>query len=850
MHSLSLDGAWTVTALGSAARSPIPPEVTASSFPGAVPGVVHTDLVAAGLIADPFDGDHEASQQWIGDTDWRYERTFTWVEPGGPAAPAERVELVAHGLDTVAEIRLNGRHVGHVENQFRTHRIDVRELLVEGENTITVDFTAPVPEAERRSRATGGELPHVNHHPYNALRKSASNFGWDWGIDVATVGIWKPIAIEAWSGVRILGVRPLVDVTGRTGILTTHVDLARGDEGRGEPVEATVIVSLAGVEAARGSARVASSGVVVVAVPDVRRWWPLGFGEQPLYEVRLEVATTSGQTDAWTGRVGFRTVELDTSADEVGSRFVLRLNGRDVRVRGANWIPDHAFVTEVDRDRIDRRIADAVEANLNLLRVWGGGLYESDDFYDACDEAGILVWQDVLFACAAYAEEKWLRSEVEAELRDNATRLSPHPSLVLWNGNNENLVGYAEWGWRARLGGRTWGNGYYRRILPELLGELDPTRPYTPGSPFSFSDYLHPNDASNGTVHIWDVWNERDYTAYREWRPRFVAEFGFQGPPAWSTLTSVVHDQPLDPYGPQLLVHQKADDGNGKLERGLGPHLPVPAVVDGRGIEDWHWATQLNQAHAVQFGLEHFRSLAPLNTGAIVWQLNDDWPVVSWAAVDFAEHRKPLWHAMRAAFRPRLVTIQPDQSGADASDASSRLVAVFLNETDAAWSGEVRAERISFDGDVRAAHLATVDIDAWGVARLPLPESVTATGDPAGEVLVVTPADGYDRALWNFAEVVDQRLDPDAVELVADGASIVATARSYVRDLTLLVDKVDAAWHVDAGLVTLLPGEPATFTVTARSHTSEQPAPVDAARVLDARVVRSANEFGRAVRRA
>ena len=185
------------------------------------------------------------------------------------------------------------------------------------------------------------------------------------------------------------------------------------------------------------------------------------------------------------------------------------MNGERILIRGANWIPDHAFLTEIDADRYARRLADAVEANMNLLRVWGGGIYESADFYRRCDELGLLVWQDFLFACAAYAEEPWLAAEVEAEARQAITRLSAHPSLVLWNGNNENLWGYVEWDWRPRLAGRTWGDGYYRRLLPALLAELDPTRPYSPGSPFSFADYLHPNDERHGTMHIWDVWNQK-----------------------------------------------------------------------------------------------------------------------------------------------------------------------------------------------------------------------------------------------------------------------------------------------------------------------------------------------------
>lgn len=786
MALIPLHTGWTLEAVS----GPIPDAVRGRSIAAAVPGCAHTDLLAAGLIDAPFDGDNESAQQWIGSTVWRYRTTFVWGDDG-----ADRHDLVAEGLDTVATIELNGSVIARTQNQHRSYRFAVDELLLDGENSLTITFAAPVEEAEARS-AANGPRPHVNHHPYNALRKAASNFGWDWGIDVATSGIWKAIGLESWSGVRIDAVRPLVDVDGTDGVLDAHVDL----EWAGRAADPTVLrTAIGGVEVATDVPAGATAVRIRAVVPDAELWWPRGHGEQPLYPVTVAV---EGGEASWSGRVGFRTVRLDTAPDADGTPFVVLVNEEPIQIRGANWIPDHAFVAEIDRARYRRRVQDAVDANMNLLRVWGGGLYESDDFYDACDEAGVLVWQDFLFACAAYAEEEWLAEEVELEAREAITRLSAHASLALWNGNNENLWGYVEWGWRPALAGATWGNGYYRELLPGLVAELDPTRPYSPGSPYSFTEYLHPNDPSNGTMHIWDVWNQRDYTVYRDYSPRFVSEFGFQGPPAWSTLTEVVHDEPLDPYGAQMLVHQKAEDGNLKLERGLQGHLPEP-----RSIEDWHWATQLNQAAAIRFGIEHFRSLAPLNTGTIVWQLNDNWPVVSWAAVDFDEHRKPLWYALRDAYAPRLATVQP-RDGA--------LALVLLNDTAEEWFGAVRVERVRFDGSVLAAAELSATVAARGAETVALPAELSAFGDTADEVLVAT-LDGFARAVWNPAEVADQRLDPDPVTVsataIGGGYAVTVAARSYVRDVTLLVDLVDPRATVDTALVTLLAGESATFRI-------------------------------------
>ena len=454
-------------------------------------------------------------------------------------------------------------------------------------------------------------------------------------------------------------------------------------------------------------------------VPKPALWWPRGYGEQPLSDLRVELLGRRRRSwTARTQRIGFRSVELDTTPDAEGTPFALRVNGKPVLVKGANWIPDDCFPHRVDRERYATRGSPTrTEASINLLRVWGGGLFESDDFYDVCDETGVLVWQDFLFACAAYAEEEPLRGEVVAEITEAVTRLSPHPSLVVWNGNNENLWGYEDWGWRRELGDLTWGRGYYLELFPRLMARLDPTRPYSPGSPWSFDERWHPNDPDHGTSHLWDVWNRLDYTAYRSSTPRFVAEFGYQGPPAWSTLTSAIHDDPLMPTSPGMRSHQKAEDGHLKLTRGLAPHLEEPA-----GMESWHWAMSVQQARAVAFGIEHLRSWHPRNQGMIVWQLNDCWPVTSWAMVDSGGVRKPIWHAVRHAYADRLMTIQP---------RDHRLALVLDNDTDQRWQTRVRLQRKSFDGLERAVSVVTVDVPPRGTHTLPARGRPDVGGVPA-----------------------------------------------------------------------------------------------------------------------
>ncbi|ALV47306.1 beta-mannosidase [Arthrobacter alpinus] len=793
-----------------------------AGIPAVVPGEVHTDLLRAGLIPDPFDGNNESALAWIGLTDWQYRTVFTFSD-----AEHARHDLVADGLDTAATIRLNGKVVASTANQHRSYRFDVRDFLVQGENELVIDFRAPVTFA-REQREMIGDRPHTNHHPFNAVRKMACSFGWDWGIDIAGAGIWKAIRLESWTGARIASVRPLatLDAAG-TGVLETHVEL-EWDGGPAAAGTAELSVSVAGVA---GNVTVGSDDAVaslVLQLPEVAPWWPRGHGEQALHEVRVELSGVGN--DSWSSRVGFRIIEVVTEADHDGTSFKFRVNGVDVYIRGANWIPDDALITRITRESLASSIGDAVESGMNLLRVWGGGMYESEDFYDICDEQGLLVWQDFLFACAAYSEEEPLRSEVIAEAREAVTRLSKHASLALWNGCNENIWGWVEWDWRVPLAGRTWGEGYYRQILPEIVGELDARTRYSSGSPFSYGDHMHPNDPRHGTIHIWDVWNQKDYTHYASYQPRFASEFGFQGPPAWSTLTSVVHDEPLAPYGEQMLVHQKADQGNLKLERGLGEHLPVPEL-----IEDWHWATQLNQARALVFGIEHFRSLFPLNQGTVMWQLNDSWPVVSWAAVDSHGIRKPLWHALKHVYAPRLATVQPREGG---------LAVVLHNDTDAPLAGALRLRRMTTAGELLAEEPLSVSVPARSAETYTLPEAIARPGDATAEYIQVRAEDaGLDvaAAFGYFVEDTALALVSPAQALSAsakptdDGVAVTVRATALVKDIALFPDRLDAAASVDSGLITLSAGEEHTFFISGSA--------LDMAALVTAPVLRCANDL-------
>jgi beta-mannosidase len=783
-------GGWRVAHVGG------PRPGAPIDLPATVPGVVHLDLQSAGLIADPYLDANEALQHWVGESDWEYRTVITLDRSGG-----ERFDLVFDGLDTVATVSLDGEVVLRAENMHRRYRVDVTSWADGAPHDLVVRFEAPTTWAARRA-AELGDLPNPYDQPYNVIRKMAANFGWDWGPRLTTSGIWKPVWVERWSGARLAAVRPNIDVADNgTGVVDLVVELERADRVVAAPIE--VVAEVGGAAAAVAMPSGATVARLRIEVLDVERWWPRGRGAQALYPLVVELRDSDTVLDRIEQRVGFRTIEVDTTADADGSRWAIVINGERVWVRGVNWIPDDCFPSRVDRTRYAARLGQAVDANANLVRVWGGGIYETDDFYELCDDLGLLVWQDFLFACAAYPEvELW--HEVDAEARDAVDRLMHHPSLALWNGNNENHWGWWDWGWQERLGGRPWGLGFYEDLLPRLVAELDPNRPYLRSSPSSGDDLArHPNDQAHGPIHIWDVWNQVDYTEYRRYQPRFVSEFGFQAPPTLTTLERAVTARALRVDHPDLLHHQKADDGHAKLRRALDHHFGPTS-----DLERWHFLTQLNQARAIEVGVGHLRRLHQRCSGAVWWQLNDCWPVVSWSIVDGDGRKKLSWYALRRAFDDHLLVVEPD---------GDQLVVAAVNDSRRTWSGSLAVERVSVRGEALAVEERDLVVPPDDVLEVVLPSSVGRPVDGARELLRVRLGDRS--AWWTWAP--DRELDlPDIDDIwfnanpTDDGIAISIVAPMLLRDLCVLADRLSPDAETDSQLVSLLPGESHTFSVT------------------------------------
>ncbi len=769
------------------------PEAARHVFPATVPGCVHTDLLAAGIIEDPYWAENEPQTAWIGRADWGYSCTF---DVSADTLEAEHLTLVCEGLDTVAELSVNGERVAQTESMHVGYRFDIKPLVKEGENKLEIIFRSPVAYSTAHKERLG-DRPNAYPDPLNFIRKMACNFGWDWGPTLITSGIWREIYLESWSGVRLGSVRPLVlEATEARARLEVYAEL-EGDV-VGLPLQAS-LTDPNGVVVAQAEEEASASGApLTLSVDAPQRWWPRGHGEQPLYTLVVSIGES-----VWQGRVGLRTAELDTMPDAVGAAFTLKVNGKPIFCKGANWIPDDCFPTRVTPERYRARIVQACDAHMNMLRVWGGGIYEHDAFYDICDELGVLVWQDFLFACAAYPEEAPFGDLVEEEARYNVTRLAPHPSLVLWNGNNENLWGYEDWGWKQELEGRTWGRGFYLELLPKVVAELDPSRPYWPGSPWSGDEALPPNLDTHGPMHIWDVWNQIDYTHYRDYRPRFAAEFGFQAPPSYATLQASIPTNDFYATSPAMLHHQKAMGGNDKLMKGLANHFGMGTEGTKGDFDDWLYLTQLNQARALTLGVEWFRSLAPRCMGALYWQLNDCWPVTSWAAIDGYGREKPLWYASRRFFADQHLTFGPGDVG---------LNLLVLNDTDTVWAGEVCVQRLQFSGAEAAAETLPFYVAPRSVGRLELPAALAKSERPEAEYLVAQT--GEEKATWFFAPDKDLEYPEARVEGTLEGSTLTLTAGSLVRDLALFVDRLNPDATVSDNLLTLLPGESVALTLT------------------------------------
>lgn len=641
MEKLQLNGLWEMRVLDGKCCS-----VGEAWRPARVPGSVYGTLLEEGAIPDPFAGENELLVLPLMDSDFEYRRTFDAPEE---ALRAGEAALRFEGIDTVADVTLNGRLLGHTDNMHRTWEFPVSSVLKAGANELVVRLYSPtkfIEEADKKVHA-GGSTDAMVGFPH--LRKAHCMFGWDWGPRLPDAGIFRDATLCWGAGDRIDQVRIHQEHTGEgeKRAVTLHVtaDTTRVTPG------ASLTVRLYDPEGRlAGETR---NTRIEVAHP--RLWWPRGYGEQPLYRVEVRLNSPEGDTlDLWQGRIGLRTLTMDTSADKYGRRFTPCVNGLRVFAMGGNYIPEDNLLSRVTKERTRKLLEDACAAHYNTVRVWGGGYYPDDFFFDLCDELGLMVWQDLMFACASYELDDAFGENVRREIADNMRRIRHHACLCLVSGNNE-----LEW----QVRNNDWGTSpkqvcdyvrLFEYLIPHAVAAEAPDVFFWPSSPSSGGNFEGTCDEDKGDCHYWDVWHgNKPFTEYRKHLFRYLSEFGFQSFPCMRTVRSFAGEEDLNIFSRVMEMHQRNRNANGKILNYLSAYFLYPGSFD-----TLLYASQLLQAESIRYGIEHFRRHRGQCMGTIVWQLNDIWPAASWSSIDYFGRWKALHYAEKRAFAPVMISCE------------------------------------------------------------------------------------------------------------------------------------------------------------------------------------------------
>ena len=780
-------------------------------LPAAVPGSAHGALLAAGRIPDPFYGRNEAEVQWVGERRWVWRTHFE----GGELA--EHEELVFEGLDSYCSVWLNGERLLDTDNMFLPHRLPVRERLRPGRNELRLCFEPALARAREAEAAHGKRALWNGDSARLYARKAQYHFGWDWGPVLITSGPWRPVRRHGWCArIADLHCRSTVDVAARRAVLDVSAQV-EGGEGRRcvfellDPEGRVVAAQTVPADAAQARLDVAGA----------RLWWPRGLGGQPLYTLVARVLDGGRVLAEGRRRTGLRTLRLVQAPveGEVGSSFHFEVNGQEFFAGGANWIPDDSLLERITPARYRERVAQAAAANMNMLRVWGGGIYEHEAFYEACDELGLLVWQDFMFACGLYPAHAAFLASVRGEAEAAVRRLRHHACLALWCGNNEDYmlaesVGLAGPGVAAE---KFEARAIYETLLPEVCAALDPDTPYWPGSPFTPSDTpgdgAKSSDATVGDRHSWEVWHQQmlPYQQYGSVQARFVSEFGMQSHPSLALFESVLPPDERFPESRTVQWHNKAGsaagpDGHRRLAVYLADNLRVGPTLAGQV-----YATQFVQAEAMRVAYQDFRRRwqrpgARAVGGALVWQLNDCWPVTSWALIDAAGTAKPAWHAVRRALAPLAVAVRLEAGGA-------RLA--LMNGGSAAAEVQLALRVFALDGRLLTEAGVTQRVGASASVEtvLTLPDF----NEPvAAELRALDPRDGRELArdcAWT-EPFRFYRLGEARLVIERDGEALRLSTDRPVKGLWLRADGAGPGLDLADNFIDLMPG-PARHVTTA-----------------------------------
>ncbi len=663
---------------------------TTEWMPAKVPGGVHTDLLAIGCIPDPFVGDNEKRVQWVAESDWEYRYHFSC---SGNILTEEKIFLVCDGLDTLATVTLNGHDLSRTDNMFRHYEWEVKPFLnSEDGNEINITFASPIKyTAEKQAiRPLPGVLQAIPGGPH--LRKAPCQFGWDWGPQLLPIGIWKDIRLEGRSEACLQEVHLQQNHT--SGKVSVEARVTVQHWGK-LPLKAIIRIDTPDGETFEKETTIEESHQVLLKVPIPKPvlWWPNGCGSQPLYKVEVSLICTDpfkeGPLDQRRYQLGLRTIELRQHEDEWGRSFAFVVNGVQIFAKGSNWIPADSFPTRITDESLEGLIRAAAETHQNMLRVWGGGFYEDDRFYDLCDQFGILVWQEFIFSCSVYPlDSPEFLDNIHEEAVQNIRRLRHRASLALWCGNNEMEWGWVDWNWnRQELQElKTAYDQFFHHTLPAWCQAEDPDHSYWPSSPSSNTPFMDPNGQRQGDSHYWDVWHKRQpFSSYREQYPRFMSEFGFQALPPLETIRTYADEADWNMTSYIMEQHQKNASGNSLIVGQMLDTFRLP-----KDFEALVYLSMALQAEGIRYGVEHWRRHPGRVAGTLYWQLNDCWPVASWSSLDYFGRWKALHYAARRFYAPLMLSIEDKPP----------VQAVFIsNDTLEPWEGMVRWSLETLDGE-------------------------------------------------------------------------------------------------------------------------------------------------------
>ena len=624
-----------------------------------VPSVVQQSLYENGIIPHPYLGTVENELLWISDHPWDYTLRFNTDKE---LLEKENVELEFEGIDTYAEVSLNGEKLFFADNQFRTWKQEVKSLLKEKDNLLEVQFI--------RYDSTQLAL-YEQHHPqlperYAVTRKAPYQHGWDWAPKYKNVGIWKPVELVGWNEARLENAYIVTQTADEEKAkLMLHLDVENEADETFEFVVSTSSTTLASRSLSLSKGR--QHTVLPITLDNPQLWWPNEMGEQPLYDFEVVVKKGNKVMDSKSFKTGIRTFEMIDEPDSIGRAFYFKVNGIPFYAKGANYVPEEMIETWNDVDHTIRLLEQAKDAHFNMLRVWGGGIYPSIDFFTLCDKLGILVWQDFMYAGTMYPYDEAFLENARIEAEEQVKRLASHPSLALWCGGNEISEGYYNWGWQKSL---NWSEeddkaikaGYdrlFEGILAQAVAEFDGTRPYWPSSPSK--GWGRPESLTQGDVHYWGVWwGERPYEMYREKVGRFNSEYGYQSYPDYSTLQKIAQGEPLSTEAKVIAAHQKHARGTRQIDDFIQRYYPDAQPKD---FEEYVHLSQLSQAYGMEVAIEAHRTAKPYNMGTLYWQLNDAWPVTSWSSIDYYGNPKIMQERLKTLYAPVLLSVDQKDFG-------------------------------------------------------------------------------------------------------------------------------------------------------------------------------------------